>query len=81
MPPGLLCIETKESRRRYTVVSPYGDGGVLQYQPATWDNYGGYARAELAPPAVQEERGLTDYNRGPAVRHQLWPHTSLACGV
>ena len=89
LPAGLRCIGTHESRFQYAIVSPYGDGGAWQYQPGTWDlgdgvahnGYKGYARAELAPPAVQDARALEDYERGPAVVHQLWPNTSRLCGV
>jgi hypothetical protein len=81
MPAGLLCIRHLESTDNYQAHSPWGDFGGFEYKSGTWDGYGGYARADLAPPAVQDERALADYNKGPAVRHGLWPHTSLACGV
>jgi hypothetical protein len=81
MPAGLLCIRHLESTDNYLAHSPYGDWGGFEYKNGTWDGYGGYARADLAPPAVQNERALADYNQGSAVRHQLWPHTSRACGV
>lgn len=82
LPAGLLCIRRLESTDNYRQPgSPYGDYGGYQYKSGTWDGYGGYVRADLAPPAVQDERALADYNQGPAVRHQLWPHTSRACGV
>lgn len=81
LPAGLICIETHESEGRYDIVSPYGDGGAFQYKASTWGGFGGYARAELAPPAMQDARALVDYLRGALVRHQLWPHTSRMCGV
>lgn len=95
LPAGLLCIRGPwngnpgESNANYRAVSPYGDGGGYQYQPGTWDGgdgilgngYKGYARAELAPPAVQDARALADYLMGTAMRHMLWPNTSRRCGV
>ena len=89
LPELLRCIGNRESGFRYWIVSPYGDGGTWQYQPGTWDEgdgitgngYMGYARAELAPPAMQDARALADYERGPAVVHKLWPNTSRLCGV
>jgi hypothetical protein len=70
-----------ESGGDYRAVSPFGDGGGYQYQPRTWNGFGGYLRAELAPPAVQDARALADYLMGSAMRHMLWPNTSRRCGV
>lgn len=87
LPAGLLCIRGPwngypgESNANYRAVSPFGDGGGYQYQPRTWGGFGGYPRAELAPPAVQDARALADYLMGTAMRHMLWPNTSRRCGV
>lgn len=87
LPAGLLCIRGPwqgnpgESNANYRAVSPYGDGGGYQYKPRTWGGFGGYPRAELAPPAVQDARALADYLMGTAMRHMLWPNTSRRCGV
>ena len=81
LPDGLTCIRTRESQASYTVVSRYGDHGAYQYKNDTWNGYGGYDQANLAPPAVQDARALADYLLGPVVRHKLWPNTSKACGV
>lgn len=81
LPTGLVCIRKLESTDNYQAKSPWGDFGGFEYKNGTWDGYGGYARADLAPPEVQDRRALEDYNKGPAVRHQLWPVTSRRCGV
>ncbi len=49
-------IKQDESGGSYTEVNPSsGAGGAYQALPSTWQNYRGYPRAELAPPAVQDE--------------------------
>ncbi len=49
-------IKQDESGGSYTEVNPSsGAGGAYQALPSTWQNYKGYPRAELAPPAVQDE--------------------------
>lgn len=82
LPAGLLCIRHLESTDNYRQPgSPYGDFGGYQYKNGTWNSYAGYARADQAPPDIQDRRALEDYNQGPAVRRQLWPSTSRACRV
>jgi hypothetical protein len=54
----MACIRAHESDSSggYSAVnSSSGAGGAYQALPSTWDGYGGYARAEQAPPAVQDQ--------------------------
>ncbi len=54
----LACIRAHESDSAggYSAVnSSSGAGGAYQALPSTWDGYGGYARAEDAPPEVQDQ--------------------------
>lgn len=78
LPQGLVCIGDNESMS-YTAHGMFD--GRYQYLPSTWAHYGGYARADLAPPEVQDRRALADYNLGAAHRHREWPTSSRACGV
>ena len=89
LPAGLLCIRGPwpssrlpwgESNADYSVHGwPYSGG--YQYDDPTWGGFGGYARAWLAPVWVQDLKAKLDYDQGPQRRHQLWPRTSIACGV
>lgn len=54
----LACIRAHESDSAggYSAVnSSSGAGGAYQALPSTWDGYGGYARAQDAPAAVQDQ--------------------------
>lgn len=82
LPAGLVCIgDHEQGRDGYATNTGNGFTGRYQYTHKTWNNYKGYAEAYLAPPNIQDERALSDYNLGPAHRHQEWPRSSRTCGV
>lgn len=54
----LACIRRHESDTAggYHAVNPSSQaGGAYQALPSTWDGYAGFARAEDAPPAIQDQ--------------------------
>jgi resuscitation-promoting factor RpfB len=54
-----------ESGNSYSRNSGNGYYGAYQFDIGTWGRYGGYARADLAPPSVQDEKArLTQSARG-----------------
>jgi len=60
----LATIRYVESRGNYA--APLNKGrasGAYQFISSTWDNYGGYSEAYLAPPEVQDERAAADVTR------------------
>jgi hypothetical protein len=60
----LATIRYVESRGDYS--APLNKGrasGAYQFITSTWDGYGGYAEAYLAPPEIQDERAAADVNR------------------
>lgn len=60
----LATIRYLESRGIYTLPPNKGNAsGAYQFIGSTWNNYGGYAHAYLAPPHIQDERAAMDVNR------------------
>ena len=65
-------IRLRESGGNYATNTGNGYYGAYQYDTRTWNNYGGYARADLAPPAVQDAKAAQTYaQRGCSP----WPNT------
>jgi len=64
LPAILVSIAWCESRDNPTAVnSSSGDGGLFQFDPGTWASFGGYGRAQWAPPTVQAAGALALYER------------------
>lgn len=52
-----------ESGNVYTKNTGNGYYGAYQYNLSTWNNYGGFARPDLAPAAVQDAKAQADHAR------------------
>ncbi|MET0662556.1 MAG: hypothetical protein ABWZ42_05435 [Ilumatobacteraceae bacterium] len=60
----LATIRYLESRGDYLAPPNKGNAsGAYQFIASTWNGYGGYSHAYLAPPWVQDERAAIDVNR------------------
>lgn len=60
-------IKKKEGGGNYQALNKEKKGntasGAYQYTDATWNNYGGYPKAMLAPPHVQDKRFAEDLSK------------------
>ena len=65
-------IRQRESGGNYATNTGNGYYGAYQYDIGTWGNYHGYARADLAPPEVQDEKAHETYARRGC---SPWPNT------
>ncbi len=60
----LATIRYVESRGDYNAPPNRGAAsGAYQFIASTWNGYGGYPHAYLAPPEIQDERAALDVNR------------------
>lgn len=60
----LRNVESSGNYKAVGVPTPWGTAkGAYQYLDSTWDGYGGYASADLAPPEVQDEKARMDMQR------------------
>jgi hypothetical protein len=54
-------LKSKESGSNYQAVNPKSSAsGAYQYTDSTWNGYGGYRKAALAPAAVQDAKFAQD---------------------
>lgn len=72
LPP--CYVKQRESGGDYGAVNPagcggYSCGGAWQFDPRTWNDYGGYHYAQDAPPEVQDARARELYAGGAGASH------------
>lgn len=60
----LRAVESSHNYKAEGQPTPGGTAkGAYQYLDSTWDNYGGYSRADEAPPHIQDEKARQDMQR------------------
>ncbi len=67
-------VAERESHGNYAAVNSTGCGGRTcggkwQFDPLTWDGYGGYEFAQDAPPALQDSKAKELWNGGQGCGH------------
>jgi hypothetical protein len=72
LPP--CWVKYRESKGDYTAVNWTGCGGrtcggAWQFDPRTWNGYGGYTYAQDAPPEVQDEKAREVWAGGAGCSH------------
>lgn len=72
LPP--CWVKKKESGGSYTAYNPTGCGGrscggAWQFDPRTWNGYGGYQFAQDAPPEVQDAKARELWANGAGCSH------------
>jgi LysM repeat protein len=65
-------VRARESGGNYGANTGNGYYGAYQFDIGTWGGYGGYARADLAPAAVQDAKFQETYSRRGC---SPWPNT------
>lgn len=64
MPAILIKIRGCESGHNYTAQNKSSTAsGAYQFLRSTWTNYKGYVNAKDAPPNIQDERAIIEYQR------------------
>lgn len=67
-----------ESGGNWSINTGNGFYGGLQFDIGTWGGYGGYARADLAPPAIQIEKAMEVHARR---GFSPWPACKVKLGL
>lgn len=77
-PENMQALRFCEAGGIYTRNSGNGYYGAYQFNISTWGGWGGYARADLAPASVQDQKFLETYSRR---GWSPWPSCSRKLGL